>query len=116
MKLLKVKRVLSASLGELPLNAGGNTFKPSSYKRETKEAETHENIGYTETPTAAELKVSLQATMDPSKFTDLANDTLTVFIDGGGQHVMPNAWATDAVELGDGEMSVTFNCGKSQKV
>lgn len=116
MKLLKVKRVVSTMLGELPLKATGNTFKPSSFKRETKDAETHENIGYTETPTAAELKVSLQASNDPSRFSAVSDDTLTIFLDGGAQHLMPNAWVIDAVELGDGEMTVTYHCGKSQKL
>ena len=116
MKLFKVKRVISAKLGELPLKESGNTFKPSSYKRETQGAEIHENIGYVETPTAAELKVNLQAHMDPSEFASLDKDNLTIFLDGGGQHAMPNAWSTEPVELGNGEFSVTFNCGKSQRL
>ena len=35
MQLFKVARVISTSLGELPLKEGGGTFKPSSFKRET---------------------------------------------------------------------------------
>ena len=116
MKLLKVKRVISSSLGELPLKASGGTFRPSSHKRETQEAESAENIGFVETPTAAELKVTLNASLDPSVFSDLSADSLTITLDGGGQHLMPNSWVVEAPELGNGEYSVTFNCGKSQKI
>lgn len=116
MKLLKVKRVISSSLGELPIKAGGGTFRPSAAKRETQEAEAAENIGFVETPTAAELKLSLNASLDPSVFANLSSESLTVFLDGGGQHLMPNSWVVEAPELGNGEYSVTFNCGKSQKI
>lgn len=116
MKLAKVKRVVSSTLGELPLKEKGGTFKPSGCKRDTQSAEVAENIGFTETPQAAELKVTLNARMDPSDFENLSSDMLTVFLDGGGQHVMPNSWVTEPPELGDGEFSVTFNCAKSQKL
>jgi len=116
MKFFKVKRVISAALGELPLKEKGGTFRPSSSKRETQGAEVAENIGFTETPQAAELKVTVNASMDPSVFADLSSDTLTIFLDGGGQHVMPRSWVTEPPELGDGEIQVTFNCGKSQKL
>ncbi len=116
MKLLKVKRVVSAAVGEIPLKENGGTFRPSSFKRETQNAEVAENIGYTETPQAAELKVTVNASLDPSVFANLADDTLNIYLDGGGQHVMPRAWVTEPPELGNGEYSVTFNCGKSQKL
>lgn len=116
MRLFKVKRVISAVLGELPLKENGATFKPSAYKRETQGAEVHENIGYVETPQAAELGLTLLATIDPSEFAELSEDSLSIFLDGGGQHMMPNAWVTESVELGNGEFKVTFHCGKSQKI
>ena len=116
MRLSKVKRVISSALGELPLSAGGSTFRPSAYKRETKNAEVHENIGYTETPEAAELKLKLQASLDASDFADITSDSLTIYLDDGNQHMMSNAWVTEAVELGDGDFSVTYNSGKSEKL
>ena len=116
MKLQKVKRVTSAALGQLPLKENGGTFRPSSYKRETQNAELHENIGFSETPQPAELKVTIQATMDPDEFKAITDDTLTIYIDGGKTHVMPNSWVTEAVELGNAEMQVTFNCGKRQRL
>ena len=50
MELKKVRRVISSSLGELPLKEGGGTFKPGAHKRETQGAEVAENIGYVESP------------------------------------------------------------------
>jgi len=116
MKLAKVKRVISSVLGELPLKEGGGTFRPSAFKRETQNAETHENIGFVESPTGAELKVTLQSTMDPSEFKNITDDTLTIFLDGGAQHVMPRAWVVEAPELGNGEIQVTYNSGKSERL
>jgi hypothetical protein len=116
MELKKVRRVISSVLGELPLKEGGGTFTPSSYKRETQGAEVAENIGYVETPTAAVLALTLNASLDPGDFRNIANDTLTVFLAGGGQHMMPRAWVTEAVELGAGELKVTYNSAKSEKL
>ena len=116
MKLNKVYRVISSTLGELPLKEGGGTFKPGSFKRETQGAEVAENIGFTETPTAAELTLTLNASLDPQDFRNISSDTLTIFLSGGGQHVMPRAWVTEAVELGAGELSVTYNSAKSEKL
>ncbi|MDR2663638.1 MAG: phage tail tube protein [Treponema sp.] len=117
MKLKKVKRVISTILGELPLkDGGGNSFKPGGFKRETQGAEVAENIGYVETPTAAELSLTLNASMDPGAFRDVANDTLTIYLDGGGQHMMPRAWVTENVELGNGELKVTYNAAKSEQL
>ena len=116
MQLKKVYRVISSNLGELPIKEGGATFKPGASKRETQGAEVAENIGFVETPTAAELTLTLQANMDPGDFRNIRNDTLTIFLSGGGQHMMPRAWVTEAVELGAGELSVTYNSAKSEKL
>jgi hypothetical protein len=116
MKLKKVFRVISSALGELPLKEGGATFKPHSFKRETQGAEVAENIGFVETPTAAELTLTLQASMDPGDFKNISDDTLTIYLAGGGQHMMPRAWVTEAVELGAGELKVTYNSAKSEKL
>ena len=115
--LLKVQRVISATLGELPIQEGGGTFKPSGHKRETKGAEVAENIDFVESPTAAELKLKLNASSSVDiQSVDVSDDTLTIFLCGGGKHVMPNAWSTEPVELGNGEYEVTFNSRKSQKL
>ncbi len=116
MQLLKVQRVISAVLGELPIKEGGGTFKPSSFKRETQVGEVHESTGYIETPTAAELSLTLNASIDPQEFSYISNDTLTIFLSGKSQHMMPSAWVTDAVELSKGELKVVYNSAKSQRL
>ena len=116
MQLFKVARVISTSLGELPLKEGGGTFKPSSFKRETQVGEVHENTGYVESPTAAELSLTLNAAIDPQDFANISTDTLTIFLSGGNQHMMPSAWVTEAVELSKGELKVTYNSAKSQRL
>lgn len=116
MKLLKVKRVISAILGELPIKDGGGTFTPSGYARETMMGEVAENSGYTESPKAAVLTLNLNSTIDPEDFRDIDNDTLTIYLDGGGEHVMPRAWITEQPELSGSEVSVTWNSAKSERL
>jgi len=118
MKLERVHRVISARLGELPLQEGGSTFKPAGKKRETKAGEVPQNTGYTEKQTFAELKLKLNATgaLGVEEFSDEDGDTLTIFTTGGKQYMMPNAWVTEPGELGDAEINVTFNSGTSPRV
>jgi hypothetical protein len=116
MELKKVRRVVSSELGELPLKEGGSTFTPSSFKRETQGAEVAENIGYTETPTAAVLSLTLNASQDPSVFKNISSDILAIFLAGGGQHMMERAWVTEVGDLGNGEFKVTYNSAKSEKL
>ncbi|MBQ9206862.1 MAG: phage tail tube protein [Treponema sp.] len=113
--LSKVIRTVSSTFGELPLRADGGTFKPSGHKRETQDGEQAENTGYVETPTHAELKLKLNASVDPQTL-DTGDDTLTVFTADGHQHVMPNAWSIDMGELGKGEFDIEFHSAKSQKL
>lgn len=115
--LMKVWRVISAQVGELPLKEGGSTFKPSGYKRETQNGEVAENTGYVESPTQAVLKLKLNASVDTSVFRDITSDTLTIYLaDRTTAHVMPNAWVTEQPELGNGEYDVTYESAKSQKI
>lgn len=116
MELFKVKKVISRAMGELPIQGDGSTFKPQAYKRETKAGETPSNTGYVETPTAAELKIKLNAVLDPQDYRNLTNDTLTIYLSNGAVHVMPSAWSVEPVELGQGEYEVTFNSGMSERI
>lgn len=113
--LSKVIRVVSTGFGELPIQADGGTFKPSGYKRETKDGEQPENTYFVETPSHAELKLKLNASVDPQSLTT-SNDTLTIYTASGNQYVMPNAWSVDMGELGKGEFDIEFHSAKSQKL
>ena len=118
MKLERVKRVISAALGELPIQEKGATFKPAGVKRETKTGEVPENTGYTESQTFAELKLKLNATgaLGIEQLSDVGEDTLTIYTTGGKQYTMPNAWVTEPGELGDAGMDITYNSGTSPRL
>jgi len=118
MKLERVKRVISANVGELPIQEKGATFKPAGTKRETKAGEVPENTGYTESQTFAELKLKLNATgtLGVEELSNLGEDTLTIFTTGGKQYMMPRAWVTEPGELGDAEMDITYNSGTSPRL
>lgn len=113
--LSKVIRVVSTEFGELPIQADGGTFKPSGYKREIKDGEQAENTHFVETPTHAELKLKLNASVDPQSLTT-PGDTLTIYTADGGLYTMPNAWTVDMGELGKGEFDIEYHSAKSQKL
>lgn len=118
MKLERVKRVISASLGELPIQQKGATFQPAGIERETKAGEVPENTGYTEKQTFAVLKLKLNATgkLGVEELSDMEEDTLTIFTTGGKQYMMPNAWTVKPGELGDAEMDIEYNAGTSPRL
>jgi len=118
MVLERVKRVISASLGELPLQEKGATFTPAGTKRETKAGEVPENTGYTESQTFAKLKLKLNATgkLGVEELSNMGEDTLTIFTTGGKQYMMPNAWVIEPGELGDAEMEIEYNSATSPRL
>ena len=113
--LSKVIRVVSSTFGEIPIKADGGTFKPSGHKRETQDGEQPENTGFVETPTHAELKLKLNASVDPQTFYNEAA-TPEIYTADGHQHMMPKAWTVDMGELGKGEFDVEYHSAKSQKL
>jgi hypothetical protein len=117
MKLERVQRVISARLGELPVQEKGATFKPAGFKRETKVGEVPENTGYTESQTFASLKLKLNATGKLGvEQLSLSEDTLTILTTGGKRYMMPNAWVVEPGELGDAEMDIEYNSGTSPRL
>jgi hypothetical protein len=118
MKLEKVKRVVSGTLGELPLQEGGSTFKPAGMKRDTKAGEVPENTGYVERQTEAVLKLKLNATgaLGVEQLSAAEEDTLTITTSTGKQYLMSNAWVVEPGDLGEGEMEITYNSAKSPRL
>jgi hypothetical protein len=118
MKLERVQRVISAKLGELPLQEKGATFKPAGEKRETKIGEVPENTGYTVSQTFASLKLKLNATgkLGVEEMSAVGEDTLTIITTGGKEYSMPGAWVVEPGELGDAEMQIEYNSGTSPRV
>jgi len=118
MKLETVSRVISAVVGELPLQKSGNTFRPAGKKRDTKPGAVPENTGYIEEQVCAELKLKLNATgaQGIDAFTSADEDTLTIYTSKGKVYSMPGAWAVEPGTLGEGEMDITYNSGTSPRV
>jgi hypothetical protein len=118
MKLERVKRVISAALGELPIQEKGAEFQPAGTKRETKAGEVPENTGYTESQTFAVLTLKLNATgsLGIEELSNVGEDTLTIFTTGGKQYMMPKAWVVEPGKLGDAEMDITYNSGTSPRL
>jgi hypothetical protein len=118
MKLERIKRVVSATFGELPLQEKGGTFRPAGVKRETKNGEVPENTGYTESQVFAELKVKLNATgtRGIEELSGAGEDTLTIYTSSGKQYYMPKAWVTEPGTLGDAEMEITYNSATSKRL
>ena len=118
MKLERVKRVISAALGGLPIQEKGAAFKPAGVKRETKTGEAPEHTGCTEVQTSAELKLKLNAAgaLGIEQLSNAGGDTLTIYTTGGKQYTMPKARVTEPGELGDAEMDITYNSGTSPRL
>jgi len=123
-KLERVHRVISRENGELPLRAGSSTFIPAGMERKIWAGDMRQNSGFTEKPRLAELKLSLNArkvvrdeeSFGVELFSDVEEDSLTIFTTGGMVYMMPNAWVAKPGELGDGEINVTYNSATSPKV
>ena len=118
MRLERVHRVISARNGELPLREGASTFRPAGKSRETRAGEVPAHTGFTEKQTFAVLTLRMNATgaIGVEEFSDEDEDTLTILTTGGKQYMMPNAWVTEPGELGDAEISVTYNSGISPRL
>jgi hypothetical protein len=118
MRLNRVHRVISTALGELPLREGGSTFKPAGRRRDTHAGEVPENTGFTERQTFAELRLRLNATpaIGVEEFSYVGEDTLTIWLTGGRQYMMPNAWVVEPGELGDAEITVNYNSATSPRL
>jgi len=118
MRLERVHRVISSTLGELPLREGGSTFQPAGKRRDTHAGEVPANTGFTERQTFAVLTLSMNATgaIGVEEFSDESEDTLTIWTTGGKQYMMPNAWVTELGELGDADIRVTYNSGTSPRL
>jgi len=120
MRLEKVKKVTSHKFGELPIQEKGATFKPAGIQRKTQSGDVPENIGYTECPTPAELKIKCNAIFKDNfnfeSVSSIFDDTLTIVTTEGKEFLMSQAWVKESCELGDGETEITYNSSLSPRV
>lgn len=117
MQLDNIKTVSVPSIGKLPLAANPGTFTPSGVKRDHKPGRLAADGGYTETSTGAKLELNLNLFgIDITKLGDIKDEDVTVRLASGAVHMLPQAFATEAVPVGDGEGKLTLMANSSEKI
>ena len=117
MQLDNIKTVSVPSIGKLPLAANPGTFTPSGYKREHKPGRLAADGGYSETSTGARLELNLNLFgIDITALGDIKDEDVTVRLASGAVHMLPQAFAGEAVPVGDGEGKLTLLANTSEKI
>lgn len=117
MQLDNIKTVSVPSIGKLPLAANPGTFTPSGVKRDHKPGRLAADGGYTETSTGAKLELNLNLFgIDIAALGDIKDEDVTVRLASGAVHMLPQAFATEAVPVGDGEGKLTIMANSSEKI
>lgn len=116
--LNNIKSVVVPSCGKLPLAEKGNTFTPSGSKREHKPGRTAADGGHTTTeqPAKLELTVNLQAGLDIDALNAIDDEDVTIRLQNGEVYMMPQAYSTDPVPVGDGEGKVIIMSNTSERI
>ena len=117
-QLNNIRSVSVPSIGRLPLAEKPGTFTPSGVKREHKGGRLAEDGGYTETGVAAKLELSLNLAggVDIVAFNNIKDEDITVRLADGSVHLMSRAFATEPVQVADGESKITFISNSSEKI
>lgn len=113
-----IKTVSVPSIGKLPLAEKPGTFTPGAKKREHKAGRLAEDGGHSETsvPAKLELNLNLVPGTDVDKINAVVDEDITVRLSDGTVYLMPKAFATDAVGIGDSDSKVTFLANSSEKM
>lgn len=115
-QLTNIRTVSVPSIGKLPLADKPGTFTPSGTKRDHKPGRVATDGGYVESETAAKLELSLnmQGGIDLQALGAIKDEDVTVRLADGSVHLMSQAFATEAVALGDGEAKLTLIANTSE--
>jgi hypothetical protein len=117
-QLNNIRTVSIPSFGKLPLGDDPGTFSPSGVKREHKGGRLAEDGGYTETATPAtlELNINMQPGMDFLALNGIKDEDVTVRLSDGHVHMLPQAFVTEVVQIGDGSAKVTIMANISEQI
>jgi hypothetical protein len=117
-QLTNIRTVSVPSFGKLPLADDPGTFTPSGVKREHKGGRLAEDGGFTETGTPAtlELNINMHGGMDFTALNDIVDEDVTIRLADGSVHLMSQAFATEAVPVGDGTGKLTLTSNLSEKI
>lgn len=117
MQLDNIKTVSVPSIGKLPLASNPGTFTPSGVKRDHKPGRLAADGGYTETSTGARLELNLNLFgIDIAALGDIKDEDVTVRLASGAVHMMAQAFAAEAVPIGDGEGKLTLVANVSERI
>ncbi|MCL1860987.1 MAG: phage tail tube protein [Proteobacteria bacterium] len=117
-QLNNIRTVSIPSFGKLPLGDDPGTFTPSGFKREHKGGRLPEDGGYTETGTPAtlELNINMNAGMDFAALNAIRDEDVTVRLADGRVYMLPQAFVTEPVQVGDGSAKVTIMANTSEQI
>lgn len=113
-----IRTVSVPSVGKLPLAEKPGTFTPSGIKRDHKGGRLAEDGGYTETgvPAKLELSINLAGGVDVVAFNAIKDEDITVRLADGHVHLMSRAYATEPVQVSDGESKLTIMSNTSEQI
>jgi len=117
-QLNNIRTVSVPSIGKLPLAEKPGSFTPSGVKRDHKGGRLAADGGYTETGTPAKLELSLNslAGLDVTTLNAIKDEDVTVRLADGSVYMMPKAFATEPVQIADGEGKLTLMSNTSEKI
>lgn len=117
-QLNNIRTVSVPSIGKLPLAEKPGTFTPSGVKRDHKPGRLAEDGGYTEGGVGAklELNLNMHGGLDVMKLNAIKDEDVTVRLADGHVHMMSRAFATEPVQVGDGESKITIVSNTSEQI
>lgn len=113
-----IRTVSVPSIGKLPLAEKPGTFTPSGTKREHKAGRLPEDGGYTEsgTPAKLELSINLIPGVDVDDLNAIKDEDVTVRLSDGSVYMLSQAFATEAVGVGDEPVKLTIMSNESERI
>ena len=118
MALNNVRTVSLPSFGKLPLADDPGTFTPSGVKREHKGGRLPVDGGFTQNraPATLELNINMSAGLDFEALNAIENEDVTVRLEDGQVHMLPQAFVSEPVQVGDGTGKVTIMANTSERI
>jgi hypothetical protein len=113
-----VRKVMSPSIGRIPLADKAGSFTPSGTKREHKGGRIPEDGGHLDTsvPAKLELSVNLLGNIDVTRFNSIVDEDVTVQLADGQVHLLSKAFCTEPVQVSDGEGKLTIMANFSERI
>jgi hypothetical protein len=117
-QLNNLRTVSIPSFGKLPLADDPGTFSPSGVKREHKPGRLATDGGWVEsgTPATLELNINLLSGMDFDGLNDVKDEDVTIRLADGHVHLMPQAFVSEIVQLGNGTSKITIISNTSEEI